>query len=419
MKRILFWLGAVAVLSAAGAAGYNHFCAGYHGADKYRIMTVRRGDIRLVVNSTGTVQPVLSVQVGSFVSGPIQKVLVDFNAKVKAGQLLAQIDPRTYKSAVQHEEASLAHSRADLARVRALQEHAARNEQRVLRLRTIHKDAISDLDLDQNITDRKSLEAQVKLAEATIQECEANLATAATNLEFTDIKSPVEGIVIDRKVDPGQTVAAQFQTPVLFVVAPDLEKQVYIYASVDEADIGQIRAAQARNEPVTFTVDAYPKDIFEGKISQVRLNPTTVSNVVTYTVVVQSANRDLKLLPGMTANLSFQIEKHFGVTTVPNAALRFRPKPEEVRLCDRAIVEGAGDDAESAAGGDPAAADRRLSKKYVWIAEGDLLAAVEIVAGLSDKSSTEAISGALGEGQEVVTGRQIAPAKSSTGSPPR
>ena len=142
--------------------------------------------------------------------------------------------------------------------------------------------------------------------------------------------------MIDRKVDPGQTVAAQFQTPVMFVVAPDLEKKVYVYASVDEADIGLIRDAQKREQPVIFSVDAYPKDSFTGHIFQVRLNPTTVSNVVTYTVIVEAANGELKLLPGMTANLVFQIEKRNNVLTVPNAALRFHPKPEQVRKSDQA-----------------------------------------------------------------------------------
>ena len=179
--------------------------------------------------------------------------------------------------------------------------------------------------------------------------------------------------MIDRKVDPGQTVAAQFQTPVMFVVAPDLEKKVYVYASVDEADIGLIRDAQNHEQPVIFSVDAYPKDSFTGRIAQVRLNPTTVSNVVTYTVIVEAPNGDLKLLPGMTANLVFQIEKRSNVLTVPNAALRFRPKPEQVRKSDQAIVEGQSeDDADSDSPADPGekkdpAAVRGRKPTYVWV----------------------------------------------------
>ena len=180
---------------------------------------------------------------------------------------------------------------------------------------------------------------------------------AETNLTYTTIRSPVDGVVIDRKVDAGQTVAAQFQTPVLFVVAPDLEKKVYVYASVDEADIGLIRDAQIARQPVIFTVDAYPKDTFQGKIFQVRLNPTTIQNVVTYTVVVESPNPQLKLLPGMTANLIFQIEIHASVPTIPNAALRFYPRPDQVRQSDRAILTGSG--ANAGAGQRPTSRQRR------------------------------------------------------------
>lgn len=427
MKRLLIWMIVLATIAAGGAAGYNRFYSPRSGANgKYRITTVRRGNIRLVVNSTGTVQPVRSLQVGSFVSGPIQQVFVDFNARVKAGQVMAQIDPRNYKAAVEHEEASVAHSKADIERITALLEQAARNEQRAIKLRAIQKDSISEIDLDQNVTERKSLAAQLKLAQATVRECEANLATSRTNLDFTDIKSPADGVVIDRKVDPGQTVAAQFQTPVMFVVAPDLEKKVYIYASVDEADIGLIREAQKRSEPVTFTVDAYPKDVFEGKIAQVRLNPTTVQNVVTYTVVVESSNAELKLLPGMTANLSFQIEKHLNVLSIPNAALRYCPKPEEVRECDRAILEGtSGDGATNreatdaaTATADASAAIRNRTRKHVWIADGELLSAVEVVIGLSDKSSTELVSGELTEGQELISGTATPTSKASAPPPP-
>jgi HlyD family secretion protein len=414
MKRLLLWLVAGTVVVGAGAAGYRHFAGSWSGGNSlYRTGLVRRGDITLTVNSNGTVQPVLSVQVGAFVSGPIEKVAVDFNDKVKAGQILARIDPRTYKWAVSHEEAALAHERADLARVRALLAQALRNEQRALDLQK--KKAMADADVEQAVTDRKSLDAQVQLAEAMIGECEANLATAKTNLEFTDICSPVDGIVIDRKVDPGQTVAAQFQTPVMFVVAPDLEKKVYVYASVDEADIGLIREAQARQQPVTFTVDAYPKDSFTGRTAQVRLNPTTTQNVVTYTVVVESANPQLKLLPGMTANLTFQIEKRAGVMAVPNAALRFRPKPDEVSAADRAILDADDSDETRTAGGSPS---RDRSRGYVWVLRDGRPAAVEVATGTSDKTSTELLSGDLADGQEVVIGTRTATAKSFAPPPP-
>jgi HlyD family secretion protein len=264
--------------------------------------------------------------------------------------------------------------------------------------------------LDLYVAEKASLEAQINVAEAAILETKANLSTARTNLDFTDIKSPVDGIVTDRKIDPGQTVAAQFQTPTLFVVAPELERKVLVHASVDEADIGLIREAKERSQPVTFTVDAYPNDVFAGHIWQIRLNPTTVQNVVTFTVVVEAAQRDLKLLPDMTANLSFQIEEKVGVLTVPNSAFRFLPKPEEVRPGDRAILEDNGLDvpanrkADKNEEGDSKTALRGKKRKFVWIVEGDFLAAVPIETGLSDKSATEIVSGTLTEGQEIVVG---------------
>jgi len=420
MKRLVFWSIVLAGLAAAGAAGYQRYSSSRSANGLFRSKTVRRGDVKQVVNSTGTVQPVLSVQVGAFVSGPIQKVCVDFNDKVKKGQTLAVIDPRTYEYAEAHETAALAHAEADLTRVRALLEQSRRVERRNTRLK--EKNAISDNDYEQSVTDRKSLEAQIELAKAAIEQCKADLKTAHTNLGFTKIEAPVDGTVIDRKVDPGQTMAAQFQTPVMFVVAPDLEKKVYILASVDEADIGLIRDAQKRAQPVTFSVDAYPDDNFTGHVFQVRLNPTSVSNVVTYTVVVEAANGDLKLLPGMTANLTFQIQQRHDVLTVPNAALRFHPKPEQVRKSDLEIVEGRSEEESNNRGStdaddkkDSAAAHVR-KPTHVWIVEGNQLAAVPVTTGLAGKSVTELISGDLSDGQEVVTGLQSTAASSNSSS---
>lgn len=413
MKRLLFWLMVLAVLASV-PFGYFHLRDVWRGdpASLYRTMPVSRGDIQLVVTSTGTIQPVQSVQVGSFVSGPIQTVYVDFNSRVKKDDLLAQVDPRTYKANVAREEAALAHTQADLERVKVLLEQAVRDEKRALKLRDTKKTFISETEVDQYTAERKSLEAQVRLAEAAVLQSEAGLASSRTNLEFTAIKSPVDGLVIDRKVDSGQTLASQFQTPVLFVVAPNLDEKVYVFASVDEADIGLIREAELRKQPVKFTVDAYPDDTFEGAIAQVRLNPTTVQNVVTYTVVVESPNGELKLLPGMTANLSFQIEQHTNVLRVPNAALRFHPRSEQVHPKDRDIVEGLWEEKPDSQGKEsPAAASeeggqskRFRSRRHVWVLDGELLSAVKAVVGLSDTKYTELLSGSLREGQELVTG---------------
>jgi HlyD family secretion protein len=414
--RFLRWIAIVAVLGGAGY-GFTLVPAGFwkRGSNSiYRELPVTHGKVVSVVNSTGTVQPVLSVQIGSFVSGPIQGTEVDFNDKVAKGDVLANIDPRLFKARVAQDEAGLAHRKADLARVAALLQQARNNERRALDLRKTKSSYISQAEIDQVTADRKSLEAQLDLAEASIQEAEAALSTSRTNLEYTVIKSPVDGVIIDRKIDPGQTVAAQFQTPVLFVIAPEMEKRMYVYAQVDEADIGLIRGAKERGEPVSFTVDAYPDDLFTGKIYQIRLNPQTVQNVVTYTVVVEAPNPKLKLIPGMTANLSFQIEKNDDVLRVPNAALRFYPRLEQVHEEFRPLLEGAGFDGETQAEEEANASRRSAAQKveaartrnrrHVWVVDGELLKAIEVTTGISDNENTELVSGDLKEGAQLVTG---------------
>ena len=416
MARFLRWLAIVAVIGGA-AYGFTLVPSGLWGRGAnsiYRELPVTRGEVVSVVNSTGTVQPVLSVQIGSFVSGPIKNTNVDFNSEVKEGDELAVIDPRLFNARIAQDEAALAHRKADRARVQALLEQARNNERRALELRKTKSSYISQAEIDQVTAERKALEAQLDLAKASIQEAEAALSTSRTNLEYTVIKSPVDGVIIDRKIDPGQTVAAQFQTPVLFVVAPEMDKRMYVYAQVDEADIGLIRAAKLRSEPVSFTVDAYPDDLFSGEIYQVRLNPQTVQNVVTYTVVVEAPNPDRKLIPGMTANLSFQIEKHENVLRIPNAALRFYPRTEQVHEEFRPLLEGTGFDDETQAeqeaeasrrsAAQKVAASRTRNRRHVWVIDGEKLKAIEVMAGISDNENTELVSGELKEDTKLVTG---------------
>jgi HlyD family secretion protein len=413
MKYLLLGLIAGVMVVGTAGAGYNYLHASKGDAsDKYRTMVVRRGDITSMVNSTGTVQPIHSVQVGSFVSGPIHKVFVDFNDKVTAGQILAEVDPLIYTAQRDQASALLDRAAADLLQSEAKLEQAKREWMRADNLRTMK--AISDTDCDLAKATYETTKANVAICKATIKQNKAALELAETNLGYTTIKSPVEGIITDRKVDSGQTLASQFQTPVLFVVAPDLEKKVNVLASVDEADIGMIRGAQSRGEPVTFRVDAYPNDVFKGTIAQVRLTPTTVQNVVTYTVVVESPNEQLKLLPGMTVNLSFRIEQHKGVQKIPNAALRFYPKPDQVRICDRSILEGVSPDGQTKqdsdtaemaeTSNDPAPSEHGPKSRYVWFVDGELLAAVKVTTGLTDRSYAELVSGELSDGQALVTG---------------
>jgi HlyD family secretion protein len=411
MKRFLFWMVVLVIVTGAGAVGYCNLRAKLPLAKTYRMAAVRRGDVTEVVKSSGTVQPVQSVQVGSFVSGPILHIYVDYNTEVKKGQLLAKIDEMIPKANLAQAKASLASARANLLQCNAKLEQAKRDWKRAQEL--MPKKAIAESDYDLCKSAYETAQASVAVAQATIEQCTGAVDLAETNLRYTNILSPVDGIVTDRKVDPGQTLASMYQTPVLFVVSPDLKKRVYVLATVDEADIGMIRDAQAGKQPVTFTVDAYPKDKFQGKIWQIRLTPTTTQNVVTYTVVVEAANPELKLLPGMTANLSFQVAIRKGVLRIPNAALRFFPKkPGEVRPSDRRLVEGKpseDEDSTNAAAGhpspdDPPEKEHHGKKRYVWIADGEVLAAVEVETGLSDDFTTELVFGNLNDGQLLVTG---------------
>jgi len=394
----------------------------------YKQAEVTRGPIVATVSATGTIQPVLSVSVGTFVSGPITGLYVDFNSEVKKDQVLAKIDPRLYDAAVARDRASVASANANLAtrkaevqNVKALLQRAVNDEQRAIKVRRENKDFLSDAEMDQVKFNRMSLDAQllvaeaaVQQAEAAVQQAEANLKTSVANLEYTNIKSPVAGIVINKKIDEGQTLAAQFQTPELFTVAPDMRTKMHILATVDEADIGLIREAQRRKLPVKFTVDAYPDDLFEGTIEQIRLSSATNQNVVTYPVIVAAANPDLKLLPGMTASISFQVDETRDGLRIPNAALRFFPRREQVRPEDRKLLEGVhreertDEDSASAkqTAADKAEARRNRSRRHVWVVEGDLLRAVEVRTGPSDNKNTVLVSGDLKEGQSLVVGIQ-------------
>ncbi len=429
MKLAIKLILVLGVLGAGGALGYPYARDYLKNRNKpnYREVAVARGEIVSVVNSTGTVQPVLRVQVGAFVSGPIQRLYVDFNAEVKKGQVLAEIDPRIYKAAVARDRAALATRVAEQARVKAMLQQAINEEKRAQTLLAENADYVSDTEMDQLKFNRISLEAQLELAKASVDQSKANLENSDANMAYTRIESPVDGVVIDRKIDEGQTLVAQFQTPELFVVAPDLRKKVHVFASVDEADIGLIREAQQGKRPVYFTVDAYPDDLFEGRIPAeigIRMNPTTVQNVVTYSVLVEAPNPELKLLPGMTANLSFQIDKRANAIKIPNAALRFYPKTDQVHPDDRKILEAAevetpteeekedtAKEAERRSAMQRILANRTRTRRHVWFREGDFLRAVEIRTGLNDNKFTEVVSGSLEEGRKLVVGTSTEPAK--------
>ncbi len=305
------WLLALAVL-AAGAGGAIWYGKEPHDkAPEYVTTTVTKGDLTQAVTATGTLNPVLNVQVGSQISGIIQKLYADFNSPVKSNQVVAQLDPATYQANAAQAEGDLANAKANLELARAQAKRATE---------LFGSKLISEADNDITSASLHQAEAQVIIKEASLQRAQVDLARCT-------IYAPVDGIVIDRKVDVGQTVAASMNAPVLFLIANDLTK-MQIDANVSEADVGTVEESQA----VTFAVDAFPDRTFNGKVIQIRNSPLTVQNVVTYDCVVQVANPDLKLKPGMTANISIITAQRTNVFRVPNVALRFKPTPPSTNL---------------------------------------------------------------------------------------
>ncbi len=420
-KLFLVLLILVTLALAATGGTYGFFkVRGYlqqRGKPKFRFAEVVTGEITSVVNATGTVQPVLSVQVGAFVSGPIDSLTAEFNQEVEKDEVLATIEPLIYDARMKGDEAALETQKAEVGRAKAVLKQAEQDMKRAKTLKEKDERYISAAEMDRVELNCESARAQLKVADARVKQAQASLDNSTANVKYTQIEAPLAGIIIDRKIEHGQTLTAQFQTPHLFTIAPDMDKKMHVFASIDEADIGLILNAERTKQKVEFTVDAYPDDLFEGAIYQVRLNPATFQNVVTYPVVVEAPNPQMKLLPGMTANLSFQVEKKEGVLKIPNAALRFYPKAEQVREEDRKILEGIEDEKETDE--DSADMDEELSAKqkvdakkdrdrrHVWILEDKLLKAVEVVTGLGDNKHTELTSGELKEGQKLVTGAAL------------
>lgn len=418
MRGFVTFLLVVAGLGGVGAGIYFPTAAYIRKQNEpaYRSKPVVSGDIVLNVNSTGNVEPVLRVTVGAVVSGPIQELFVDFNEKVEKDQLMAKIDPRLFESVVLRDRATLETRNAEVLRAEARLQQAINAEERAKKLVKKNASLISDTEVDEMRFSRMAAEAELSVAKTAVQQAQASLDNSEANLGYTEIRSPVDGVVIDRKIDEGQTLAAQFQTPELFIVAPEMDDRMFIYASVDEADIGLIRQAQKAQNPVTFTVDAYPGEIFEnGTIREVRLSSTEESNVVTYPVVVETPNKEMKLLPGMTASLSFQVEEKTSIVKIPNAALRFYPpNRKHVHPDDHKVLDGVEEANEQST--DQEAADRSAQeraeasvngqKRHVWVFDGKLLRARAIEVGISDSRYTELISGEVKDGDELVVGEE-------------
>lgn len=332
-KKVAFWLVATAALAAAGVV-YTRGPAKVAGKGiVYDTVAVSRGAIRKTVSTTGPVRALVTVSVGSQLSGQVAEVLVDFNSPVKHGDLLARIDDKTYAARVAQAradlavaEAALANQNAALTKAEAVEKLATRSVERQQTLATKGFSAQSSLDTatrDRDVAraDIIVARAQITSAKAQIDQRRAALSQAETDLERTEIRAPIDGTVISRTVDPGQTVAASLQSPELFKIAQDLSR-IRIEAQVNEADVGAV----AEGNEATFTVDAYPDQQFQGRVSQVRLAATEINNVVTYTVIIEAANEARKLFPGMTANVTIVSASRDGVLRLSNDALRYKPK---------------------------------------------------------------------------------------------
>lgn len=380
-RRRAFILASGLVVAIVGASLVAWKLSQPASAVRYLTSAATIGPVTRIVSTTGTVNPELTIIVGSYVSGVIREMYCDYNTEVKTGQVCAKIDPRPYQTSVDQAKANLAVGKAQLQKDQAARAYAKLSYDRnsvLVKTNAVSQDA---LDNAKSIFDQA--QAQVAFDEATIEQRQAELEAAQVNLDYTNIVSPVDGTVVSRNITIGQTVAASFQTPTLFLIASDLTK-MQVDTNVSEGDIGGIRL----NNRVQFSVDAFPNRVFEGTVTQIRQSPQTVQNVVTYDVVVEVENRDLALKPGMTAAVRVIVEQHNHVLRIPNQALRYTP--------------------EGAARGD-------ADHPRVYLFRDSKPTAVEIAAGLNDDDYVEIRSGDVKPGDQVIVSeRAAAPA-----TPPR
>jgi HlyD family secretion protein len=418
--RTVFALLVVVGVVAGGGAYYVKYWA-VDPPPNFRTVAVKRDNLRPTIGATGTLEPEEVVDVGAQVAGmitefgvdrsdPEKKKTVDYRSVVQKGQLLAKIDPVVYKAQRDEAAAQLEYAKANLLQLQARCYQTKREWERAQSLYPAK--AISDSDYDMAESNYKTADANVAVGEATIKQDDAALAIAQTNLNYTIINSPVDGEIIDRRVNIGQTVVSSLNAPSLFLLAKDL-RRLQVWAQVNEADVGRMRT----DMPVRFTVDAYPGEIFRGKVVQVRFNALSTQNVVNYTVVVQTDNSDRKLYPYMTANLQFELEERTNVFQVPNAALRWKPsKPQMVAPDARETASrkssgkgGGKDDSTVAKASGDAKADKpakeRAERGRIWVVDENdrnFVRPVDVKTGISDGSSTEISGENVAEGLEVV-----------------
>jgi HlyD family secretion protein len=360
-------------------------CGGGGDEVRYETAEVDKGDVVSRVTASGTLSALVTVQVGSQVSGRVQEIAVDFNTSVREGELLARIDPGIFESNLEQARANLKAAKSRLASAKAKALDAQRRAERAASLH--QQSVLSQAEADSAEAEHVMADADVLAAEGSVAQAEAGVHQAELNLAYTEIVSPIDGVVISRAVDVGQTVAASFQAPVLFTIAQDLAR-MQVQASVSEADVGKL----ADGRPASFTVDAWPERKFDGVISQVRYAPQIVQNVVTYQVMVDVENPERVLRPGMTANVTFEVERRDDVIRVPNSALRYVPPSAEKQKPTDGM-------------------------RTVWILDDGAPVGVPIKAGITDGSFTEVAGGALAPGALVVTDSSGGASPSSGGSP--
>ncbi len=422
------WTIAAALLVAVGI--FAAFSFGHNNAPQYFTAKAERGDIRDVVEATGTINAVTTVQVGSQVSGTIAALNADFNSRVKKGQIIATIDPRLFQGALIQAQADLANAQANyvaaqaqLEKAKAAVEQTQADYERTNSLTQQGVMSAQQLDAARAANDSgkaavSAAAAQVTQAKAQVQQKKAAVENAQTNLAYTVIHAPIDGIVVARNVDVGQTVAASLQAPTLFNIAQDLT-HMYVYAKTDESDVGQIKTGQR----VTFKVDAFPQETFRGEVVQVRMNPTTVQNVVTYDTVVEFSNPEMKLFPGMTAYVTIPVATASGVVKVPNGALRYKPdmKPDQIN----ALYQKYGitpPHSGARRGGSSPQREGATDVAVVWKVHPDKsLEPVQIKTGITDHTYTEIaqlLKGQLNPGDELVTGTATQKAATSGAAGP-
>lgn len=412
MKKYLIILAVIILIG--GIAGYLFYKRAPEVS--YKTAKIERGTIVSTVAATGNLSAVTTVQVGTQVSGTIQKLYVDFNSRVKKGQAIAEIDPALFNASVEQSQGNYLSAEANLQKAKVALVDAERTFNRNKKL--LSDGIISQGDFDAGETAFQSAKAMVKAGEGSVAQTRGSLMQSKSNLRYSIIRSPVDGVVISRAIDVGQTVAASFQTPTLFTIAQDLTK-MQIEVSVDEADISRIQLHQK----ASFTVDSYPEQTFRGKVVQIRSAPIITQNVVTYVVVVNVDNSDLKLKPGMTANVSVEVAKKDDVLKLPPASLRFKPKSKG----DDTKVKGNGDrpgasGQRPAGGGGPLGGAKGGSGKgkersqLVYLLKEGKPVAAPVKTGIANNSSIELIESDLKEGDEVIIEQVGGDAKKKAGA---